>query len=176
MEELTKGRMQYGWMWVWLSLVTLLTYIAYRELVGLAGAFAADFPTLAKALSARDGNWTAFVLQVLGGFLIWWRVVKVVVLHGSPFSWGMIGGFGDPSKSAGERPGTFHCIGNFDVNRKPYTGGFWLGTVFRPHPKSDKLARTRLVLLICVLPFGYTFFVVGSRFHITKQTHHERAT
>ena len=66
-------------------------------------------------------------------------------------------------------------IGDDDVYRGNYDGQFWYGAVFRAHPSSDKLMRSRLEFLAMALPFGWTLSVHESRLFLQQTGHESRA-
>ena len=68
-------------------------------------------------------------------------------------------------------------VGSLDVYRASFDGEFWYGAVFRANPRSDKLIRYRLELLLLGLPFlNRTLVIEESHFYLRKQDHKERAT
>ena len=56
-----------------------------------------------------------------------------------------------------------------------YSGKFYYGAVFRAHPNSDKLMRSRLELLVLFIPLlDLTLIVQESRVYIRKWNHESR--
>ena len=183
MSELTKGRVAYGWLWAWLLLVVAASAIIYREAVYLAAAIVTDIPAVSKAMIARDVSATASLMSMLivesvawiGGVLFCWRTVKVVVLHGSPYSPWLDTSSGREDRGVSGRVVHYSHIGDHAVHSSSFTGVFWFGVIFRAHPRSDKLVRTRLEFLIAALPFGRALFVEEGRVRFPKLDHSERA-
>ena len=169
------GTLSYLWFGIWLALVTGASIEIYLELAGLLWSVAISINGLENFVQSTRGTWKESIVLVLGGVLFWWRVVKVVVLHGSPIPFGLknIPGRQDSGRSG--RPVVSGLIGDMDVYQNSYTGKFWFGAVFRYHPSSDKLMRTRLELLVAYLPFGMTFVVHESRLFLAKDDHEGRA-
>ena len=69
-------------------------------------------------------------LKVFAGILFWWRVVKVVVLHGSPIPWGLTLASGRESGGVSGRLGHMASIED--------GGETWFGAVMWT-PASPKL-------------------------------------
>ena len=68
------------------------------------------------------------------------------------------------------------AIGNWDVYGGTYTGKFWYGAVFRAHPTSDKLMRSRVELVLLALPCDLTLGIHESRLFFKRTGHEGRAT
>ena len=108
----------------------------------------------------------ASILALIGLILIWWRVIKVTVLQGSPFPFlvGLDTDSHQTGKEDGGRTGrvvTSHFIGNMPGGH--FNNRFFYGSIFRSHPRSDKLVRSRLEYLLLTLPFNITLTVKESR-------------
>ena len=169
-------RLAYAWFWVWLVAVTGVTAWIYSLAAGLLWRIALGLANLADLdgqFADKDSYEVAVI--VLVGVLLWWRVVKTVVLQGSPFAFGMDVLAGRQEDGRRGRPATRIVIGDIDVYRNTYTGQFWYGAVFRAHPASDKLVRSRLELLLLALPFGFTLAIHESRVLLLRSGHRGRA-
>ena len=175
METYEFNRRAYVYLWVRLLLVTAASIFIYVEALELVNAILLEYPGLAVALQKKSSNWVAFGLKLLAGVLFCWRTVKVIVLHGSPFRFGMAVEFIPPNISTQPRQITCVYIGARSSSYGDYIGKFWFGTVFRAHPNSDKLMRSRLDGLIAALPFGYSLEIRESRLSLTKRSHEFRA-
>lgn len=121
------------------------------------------------------------VLAIIGGVLVWWRVVKVFVIHGFPITLGVATSDGKENGGDSGRFVTISHIGDIDIYKSDgsfdtdYEGPFWYGAVFRAHPRSDKMVRTRLEYLVMGFPFGVTISVHESRWFLRIHDHSERA-
>ena len=177
MTERTKGRLSYSWMWVWLLIVAAVSAYVYIQAFDLATAIlSSDFPTLSSALKSKEGSWIAESFKWIGGALFCWRIVKVVVLHGAPFSFGMRLSSGREDNGVAGRVVFRSHIGDHNAYSNNFSGGFWFAAIFRAHPRSDKLMRSRLEFLIATLPFGCSVVVEESRVFLLEQDHKQRAT
>ena len=175
MTEKTKGRLAYGWLWVYFILVTLASVYIYIEALDFVKLLLSDYKVLSDALEIKKGNWIATSIQLIGGVLFCWRVVKVVVLHGSPIPFWMQVGWGRQDGGVAGRLVTLVHIGDSNVYAEPYTGEFWLGVIFRAHPSSDKIMRSRLEFLIAAIPCGRSISIGEGRALIRKHDHKARA-
>lgn len=153
----SRGRLAYGWLWCWLAIVASTAGWFYGEFVDLIGTVVVGMPAFSSVVNATIEPGIANVLKVTGGVLFCWRVVKVVVLHGSPIPWGVQLSSGRANGGVSGRLVHMASIEN--------GGKMRFGVVMRAHPASDKLARTRLELLILALPFGWGLMVSESRIH-----------
>ena len=170
------GGIAYVWFWIWLLLVTAGSIWIYLQIAGTIWTLIpgmAELASVEKKGTVRD--WLEPVVLGLAGLLYWWRVVKVVVLQGSPFAFGMQVAPGRHDDGRRGRPATYSFIGDIDVYSSPYTGNFWFGAVFRAHPGSDKLMRSRLELLVVALPCSLTLTVHESRVFVSRGSHEDRA-
>lgn len=161
--------------WVRLLVVSVVVWLLYAELGGLLWHTILGLPWMDRAGRELEGSWLATFLLVIGGVLVWWRVVKVFVLHGAPLPFGMTLSSGRENEGRSGRLVTRAYIGDHDVYRGSYDGKFWYGAVFRAHPGSDKLMRSRLELLVLALPFGWSLSVQESRLFVHKADHKSRA-
>ena len=168
---MTKNRLAYAWLWVWLVFVTVVTTCFYLEIIDSAEAVVSGFPI---AFEVRGGSWVVPILKLVGGVLFCWRAVKVFVLHGAPLSFGKRVEAGRENNVAGGRLVTSVSIGHTTISQY-YSGEFWFGVIFRAHPTSDKLMRTRLEILIAALPFGRSLVISESRLFLPKHSHLQRA-
>ncbi|MCY4137539.1 MAG: hypothetical protein OXF56_04660 [Rhodobacteraceae bacterium] len=174
--ELTRTRFAFVWWWIWLIAVTTASIWMYQELRDIfSPVFKGLFDVgLSDSLPSEIAQ---RLVIVLAGVLFCWRVVKVVVLQGSPFPFGLRINF--PGFNTDKSIRELHQVfigGPGAIGRASDTDyDFWFGAVFLPHPNSDKLARMRLRFLVLHLCCGWTLTVEASRFSIRKMTHQERA-
>ena len=173
--EPASGGGAYAWFWAWMTMVTIVTVWVYVQAAGIMSSVALAVANLAETEGkiAAEGWWE--VVSILVGVLFWWRVVKVVVLQGSPIAFGMELMPGRQDDGRAGRPVARAAIGNSDVYVGTYTGQFWYGAVFRAHPTSDKLMRSRVELLLLALPCGFTLCMHESRLFLNKTGHEGRA-
>lgn len=167
-----------------LAVVSLVFGWLYFEYIGLVTtpvlALFSIGDELAKAVSGKPqlyyGVTIIDALKVFAFVLLWWRVVKVSVLLGSPFPFGIRMENGRENGGVSGRLVTMGHVGDMDVKKDGYKGRFWFGVVVRAHPSSDKIVRARLDLLIMVvLPLGWTLHVRESRLFFQKVDHEGRA-
>lgn len=154
LSDVAKGRLAYGWQWLWLAMVASASAWCYLELVELISSVVWGLPALSSLEGATD-DVVVTVVKAVTGVLFCWRVVKVAVLHGSPIPWGMELSSGRENGGVSGRP----------VHMASIAGGgkAWFGVVMRAHAASDKLMRTRLEFLMVALPFGRGLMVSESR-------------
>ena len=182
MSEKGRYRTTYAWLWIRSLIVTVVMgwlfcggWIGPNLLEFLDAAMATNFHHAWTELDSWEVN---VVTSVLFG-LLWWRMVKVFVLHGSPFTNGMkvVPGREDNEGASG-RLVTLSYIGDWDVygtDNKVEEHGFWMGAIFRAHSTSDKLIRSRLEFLILALPRGCSLVISESRVFLQKTGHIGRA-
>ena len=182
MSDKVKARVAYGWMAALLLLITaamLWTFpqvydVLAERLTALFGLEAAS----SEATEQTEGteHWINNTLKWVAGVLFWWRAVKVLVLHGSPFPfWMEVSSGRQDNNGTGGRLATLVHIGD-DNTGVLHHGDFWFGAVFRAHPASDKIMRSRLALLIAAIPlFRRSLVVEESRVFLLKHTHEDRA-
>ena len=175
MKANAKWYLIYGWLWIWLLLVSAISVFVFKEAFGIAVIALADVPGLSNAMDAKAASWLASFLVILGGLLFWWRMVKVLVFHGAPFTFGMQVVDGRQNSGTGGRRATMVFVGDYDAYSQSYDSVFLLGVVFRAHPSSDKLMRSRMELLIAALPFEHSLVIAESRLWVFKEAHGERA-
>ena len=160
--------------WIYTTLVGALTGLAL-SMLGVTGEMTSEF----RNLVVLDlGYWQIVwpqMLKFLGFALLWWRAIKVLVLHGSPFTFGVTMTMGRENAGVSGRLVTFGHIGDTHVHRNGYTGKFWFGFIARSHPTSDKLVRSRVELLTMAFWGGWTFLVQEGKFFWFRQTHEDRA-
>ena len=149
-----KSRLAYGWQWLWFAMVGSASLWCYVQLVELISVVVWKLPALSAFGDATD-EVVLTALKMLAGALFCWRVVKVVVLHGSPIPWGLTLSSGRENGGVSGRRVHFASIEGVSK--------IWFGAVMRAHPASDKLMRTRLEFLIVALPFGWGLMVSESR-------------
>lgn len=164
-------------MWARLFVVSVFAIYAYQVLGLVAAELSSDIHWLENASETLRVSLLGKVLFWVAGALLWWRAVKLFVFLGVPFPLGIQTSWGREDYGIKGRVVQLVHIGDYDVYRKPYEGKFWYGAVFRSHPKSDKLVRTRLEHLVLKFPFCSVTLIVGEgRFMIRRKTHEERAT
>ncbi len=177
MQDQTKDVIRYSWFWLWLLTVSVGVWYAYDSVLQTLPDLLASVLRIDHFVSDVDVDAPVWwLLQILLLILLWWRVIKVVVLHGSPVNIGLTISEGREDDS-GQSGRMVHrvWIGDLNVHETEYKGQFWYGAVFRSHPSSDKLVRSRLELLLLALPFGCTLHVQESRVFIHKDGHQARA-
>jgi len=177
------GMGTYIWLWVRLVVVSVAfayLYIKYLDaliqpvlnVTGMADEIAAatrNVPSLVAGITI------ATPLKLVVGVLLWWRVVKTIVILGSPFAFGVKMGDGREDNGETGRLVTFGKIGDSNVYGASYSGKFWFGVVARSHPNSDKLLRKRLEFLVMAMPWDTSFLVHESHFMFRKHDHGSRA-
>lgn len=169
-------RVSYTLLWSWLVLVTVVFYMMYQVLGGILWKGLLGVPWLGEIAYSIQTKVPLGVdaLVFLAGLLVWWRIIKVTVLNGSPLTFGMLITEGRENGGTSGRVVTSAFIGDIDVYGQ-FNGPFLYGAVFRAHPNSDKIVRSRLETLILALPFGWTFQVHESRLFFDRDTHEDRA-
>ena len=170
----TKNRLVYTWLWIWLLIVMAVAACIYLEIIDSAEVMVSEIPILLKTFEVKGDSWIATPLKYVVGGLFCWRAVKVFVLHGAPLNLGMKMMSGRENNVSGGRMVTLMWIGNqYIAEGNP--GEFWFVAVFRAHPTSDKLMRTRLEVLVAGIPFIRRSFVIQeSRFFLAKRDHLRR--
>ena len=177
MQDQQKFILRYAAFWLWILAVSAGVWFVYTSILQvvpdlLMGLLGFDH----KLFSNLGDNTTVWwMLRQVLFVLLWWRAVKVFVLHGSPFHIGLTISKGRENKN--QTGGLTHhiWIGDPNVYINEYKGQFWYGAVFKAHPNSDKLMRSRLKLLVIALPFGYTLVIQESRVYLKKDSHEGRA-
>lgn len=154
------------WQLCWLAIVTAASVFLYVELLDLALLLPQE---MSGALKQKAQTSLGVSIQVLGGILFWWRMTKVLVLHGSPFTFGLKFLYGRPSTGLGGRGAMLTYIGATNLEGRGRNPQIYLGAVFRPHQSSDKLMRTRLEFLICDLLLGVCLEIKESRIRFCKR-------
>ena len=184
-----KQHLIYGLTWAWFLLVSAAWLCIYCEAVAVAGELFSEFPITAKVDEALAGTWLGRTLKWAAGILLWWRVVKVVVLHGSPFTFRRQFTSGRLKRTSGGGMGvTLTYIGDFKfLKRNFYTKedeaekpnyeshNLLFGAILRPHPRSDKLVRSRLEYILLALPRGLMLLVTESKLKLGRATPAQRA-
>ena len=166
----------YVWMWIRFLLVTAGTLWAYYEVADVVTSLIPELSWLGKSKNGLAGTFIGSALIWIGGALFWWRSVKVLIFLGSPLPFGMKATHGWQDSGTTGRIAYMLHIGDIDVlGKKPYSGKFWYGAVYRAHPGSDKLMRARLEFLTLGFWGNRTIMVVEGRFLFAKRTHEERA-
>ena len=153
----------YVWRWIWLVLVSLMAFGVYWLFLDLIQIMH-PLPGMAEvAEELKSKPISACVLKAVAGALFWWRVVKVVVLLGSPFRLGLQVRH---LRQNGAANGRVVTVAFVDCPTGP---AIRLGVVARSHPTSDKIVRSRVEMLIMVLPCDWAFVVQNSRFWFCKR-------
>jgi len=153
----TKGNLAYGWLWCWLLLVLYASTWGYIQLIDAIAIAFVGVPTLSAVATTDVDPAFSMMLKVVLGILFCWRIVKIMVLHGSPIPWGLQLSSGRENRGESGR-----CV---HISSIQHGERLWFGAVLRAHPASDKLARTRLEFLVFALPFGYGLGVHESRIY-----------
>ena len=101
----------YALFWLWMVIVTYTTFFIYSELIKTSTSVLSMLPyVLASDVGDSESSpplhvHNALVLVIFA--LIWWRVVKVVVLQGAPFSfWMAVAGGRQDDGRRGRQPPT----------------------------------------------------------------------
>ena len=174
MTEKTKSRLAYAWLWIWLLIVTVAAGCFYFQFLDAVKVVISEIPILLNALEVRGTRWiTTFLLLPVGGVLICWRVVKVIVLHGAPLKFGMRITSGRQDNGLSGRMVTIVWIGDESMSGDT-PKEFWFMVTFRAHPTSDKLMRSRLEVLAAALLFGRSLVIQESRIFFPKHSHSSR--
>ena len=173
MTNRTKNRIAYVWLWIWLLIVTAAAAYFYIEIFDSRVAVISEFPILLCALEVRVDSWITTFLKLVGGVLFCWRAVKVFVLHGVPLRFGKHLRVGSENNVASGRLVTSVSIGDAS-GAQVLSQGLLFGVIFRSHPTSDKLMRTRLEMLVAALPLGRSLVIEESRFSLPKYDKQER--
>ena len=176
MQDQKQYILRYTMFWSWALVVTAGVWYAYDAVLQALPDLLARLLRIDHIVSNADAD--ADIWRVLQGILfvlLWWRAVKVFVLHGSPFHIGVTISEGREDNGRTGRKVHRIWIGDTNVYGSGYEGRFWYGAVFRAHSSSDKLMRSRLELLILALPFEYTLHVQESRIFFGKDGHETRA-
>ena len=110
------------------------------------------------------------ILRVIAISLVTWRVVKVMVLIGSPIRIGISCLRPTNQSSKNLTPGrTAHVSFIGDRKRERNRRSVCLlCIVLRQHQRSDKLLRYRLETMIVALPFRYTLIIDNSSFFLKR--------
>ena len=119
-------------------------------------------------------NWANALLYIVGAVLLQWRFMKVIVLQGSPFPIGLDTAIG--RENAGESGNMITSLWIGNLGEKKDDLRLWYGAIFKAHPNSDKLVRSRLHFLIVAISSDWVLIVRESRLLITSIGHDERAT
>ena len=162
--SLSNAGRAYRWRWILLFIVSVLAGAVFWGILGYVEDLAEwvfDGP------QPNDGI-VANALKALAGVLFWWRATKVSVFLGSPFSLGLTIGYLRENGYENGRPVTVVFI------EDTHPRGLLFGVVARSHPRSDKIVRNRVDLLMVALPRGRFLVVRGSRISIPKLTNSQR--
>lgn len=162
----------YGLFWFWFIGISIVYWFwAMPELEQAVS----DLPFVEDEIA--DWINESVLLQVIkyAAFgLLWWTVIKLTVIHGSPISpWFIITRGRENEGKSGRHVSMAH-LGNMDVYRNDYTGPFYFGAVLRSHPRSDRLRRSRLESLVVALP-ACTLLLEESRIYLQQWGHKDRA-
>ena len=154
-----KPRRLYLGRWVWLIVVSVVA-------AGIFYGVLDHLEELVEVILPLDENEklpagiVAIALKGLAGILFWWRVVKVMVFLGSPFRLGLAIGHLRENGAENGRPVRMTLIEG--------RGQLLLGVLARSHPRSDKLVRYRVEMLVLAMPRGRSFVMRGSSFSWLK--------
>ena len=198
-----KQHLIYLWAWAWFILVSAAWLCIYCEAVVATGELFALYDITSNIKKKLGGTSLGTILEWVGGALLWWRIVKVVVLHGSPFAFGKqytIGrihrtrtGLGVTMVYIGEKPFLLKNLRRelkkgwkekwkekwvekrFEGEPNYDSVNLLYGAIFRPHPRSDKTVRSRLEYLLLALPFGLVLLITESKTRILFAPVGERA-
>ena len=147
---------------------------AEQSIGGLGNGLYNPISSLLASWQEGSAAWPGHFFAIVAGLLFWWRVIKVIVLHGSPLPWWLTASQGR-SKHDGVR-GFYSYIGDIRPDVVRANQGFLLfAAVFRKHPSSDKLMRTRLASLLVTLPLDLTMVVLESKIRFRVFDHNHRA-
>ena len=147
---------------IWLVIVAVAAIGAYVPIV----LYVEDLVEL--ALDAEESGLpesiVAWALKIVAGALFCWRVVKVAVFFGSPMSIGLEVAYLRENGAENGRPVTVAFI------EEPHRLEVLLGVVARSHPRSDKIVRSRVEMMIMVIPGTRRFFALhGSRISFPRR-------
>ena len=81
-----KQHLIYLWTWAWLFLVSAGWLWIYFEAVAVTGELLSENEVTSSIRETLSGTMLGNILEWVGAVLLWWRVVKVVVLHGAALS------------------------------------------------------------------------------------------
>lgn len=161
-----RNQIAYFWAWILLVLVTAGWAGLYSEFLESSRELIEEYPLLEKAWETIGASWLKTILGWTGGLLIWWRIIKVIVLHGSPFPFG-IKFFDVNPQNVPAKGVTVAYIGNLTPTKNAHNCQLLYGAVFLPHARSAKLVRSRLHFFTCAL-LGRTIRISKSRFSFRK--------
>lgn len=187
--EINRQRLLYLWTWAWFFLISGAWLCIYREFAAATSALLSEYAWAWEIRETLGETVLGWLLECFAWTLIWWRVVKVVVLHGSPCAWGRRFTSGRVKRTRGSGMGvTLTYIGAFkflkrnfktqeEKDKKPdyESQNLLFAAIFRPHPRSDKLVRTRLEYLLVTFPFGLVFLVTESKWKVGMASPAQRA-
>ncbi len=172
----------YGWFWVrFVAVSVAIAWLIYGDWASFNLLEFIDIAMQTRFYEAwtKMPSWSVHIATLILFVLLWWRVVKVLILHGAPFTFGMKVETGrQDNNGTGGRLATLAYIGDKDVyanNNKVEEYGFWFGAIFRAHATGDKLVRSRLQFLIFALPCGCSVLVHESRIFFKRMKHKDRA-
>ena len=101
--------------------------------------------------------------------LSWWKTVKVAVLLGIPLS-AHERYYIQYRQKESKRPVEVRTVGgDADDNRD---NRMWFAVILEAHPKSDRMDRYRMVMLLARLPFGIVLQIADKRVSVRKTTGH----
>lgn len=155
---MTADRWCYVFFWFWFAAVAGSTAWVYCEVAEVVPDAMKHIPGIGGAYNEIKCTWLAWPIKVIVGILVCWRMIKVLVLHGWPFPLWYRNETGRDAKSGRVVTGT--CIGDAD--------DFLFGAIFRAHPTSDKIVRSRLELLVIRLPRRLVLSIREGRFYFRK--------
>ncbi len=127
MQDRTKHGIRYSAFWLWLLVVSVGVWYAYDSVLQTLPDLLASILRIDHIVSDVGADAPVWwVLQNLLLILLWWRVIKVVVLHGAPVRIGLTISEGRQDDS-GQSGRVVHrvWIGELYVDEKEYKGEFF---------------------------------------------------
>ena len=178
------SRFRYALLWGWFVAVTLtvalLYVVSYGFVLRILGLD--DLPESATA-------WDVIIIEYLAplvfGVLVWWRAVKVLVLHGCPFTVAHDITGSEPTLDAPvstRKVKAFAIWGKAVQTESLHHPGMDRAVkhavvhfivVLRAHPSSDKLVRYRMEYLLVGLPWQTALQIEESRWTLSRMPHRD---
>lgn len=177
MSEVTRANMwkDYTKFWVWFAIVTTLFVVAYRWAIHpVWSAFTGNVSGMDLISSSLPNALVEYVLPAIVGLLLWWRTIKVLVLHGAPLSVGLVASEGRQDDGKAGRKVVCPRIG--DPRDHEGSPGLLMFAILIAHPSSDKLMRYRLDTLCLAMPCGRSLLIRESRIFWQKMTTLQRSS
>ena len=114
-----------GVWWISTELIDVLSGVMLAVL-GVTDQVAKVADVVVLDLGFWEITWTQ-TLKALGFVLLWWRAIKVLVLHGAPFPFGVSMAMGREDGGIKGRLVTLAHVGDDDVHGGGVRGKFWFG-------------------------------------------------